>query len=121
MSSGEEGSDAEELPSLEQLMSVHTKADLSQWLEQRSLPKSGRSKEVLAKRVLRHMKGQSSSDDSDSDGSVEVGLTIKYEAYHNFILCEKLLRFPYLNNILYNPKQLYFPCRIYKLQFISCK
>lgn len=72
MSSAEE-SDGEELPSIDALMK-ETKSYLSGWLAERGLPKSGRTKDILAKRVLRYMQGGSSSEDSSSSDVNESSL-----------------------------------------------
>lgn len=71
MSSGECSEvEAEAVPTLPELVTKNSKQELSSWLEVRGLPKTGRTKEILAKRVLRHIVGDSSDGSSDSDAEV---------------------------------------------------
>lgn len=65
MSSAEE-SDGEVLPGFAEVVRW-TKAEMVLWLQRHHLPKSGRNKEVLARRIVRHMVGEESSDEEDED------------------------------------------------------
>ena len=67
MSSAEDSEPDEQLPEIHDIM-LWSKNDMSDWLSKRGLPKSGRRKEVLAQRIYRHMTGEGSSSESESDG-----------------------------------------------------
>lgn len=71
MSSGEEDN-SDVLPTLDQLMSWKKKG-MESWLVARGLPKSSKRKEILANRILRHMRGDDEDDLEDSDSDDDSG------------------------------------------------
>lgn len=68
MSSGDDDSGAEECPGLDDIKRW-PKSQMETWLSKRGLPKSGKTKEVLAMQILRCMQGGVSSSDSEDDVS----------------------------------------------------
>ena len=67
MSSAEESDDGgTPLPTKDSIM-AWSKTEMEDWLFKRHLPKTASRKEVLANRILRHMLGDESEDDDESD------------------------------------------------------
>ena len=68
MSSGEESS-PEEVLSVETLYKSMKSSEMKEWLQKNNLPRSGKNKMVLAKRIYRFQTGEASATEDEDDFS----------------------------------------------------
>jgi hypothetical protein len=71
MSSAEDSEGEEKVPTLQEIMEMK-KSEMEEWLADRNMPKSAKTKEVLAKRILRNCLAYDdvSSDDEENGNDV---------------------------------------------------